>query len=108
MKKYIPVREDLRISSFYFHNTDFSKVILFFHGNGGNAFDSRKKFSSLSIPILIIHGEQDQIIPIKLSEELASLNLNAQLQVLPLAGHNDLVRSSGELYFASIEEYLKK
>jgi uncharacterized protein len=41
-------------------------------------------------PVLIVHGEQDEIIPIAHAERLQALRPDAELLRLPRAGHNDL------------------
>lgn len=47
----------------------------------------RKDARQISAPTLIIHGAQDQIVPVASSEEWARLIPNARLVILPNAGH---------------------
>ncbi len=42
---------------------------------------------TVKVPTLILHGHHDQVIPLSDSHHLASTMVNAQLQVLPNAGH---------------------
>lgn len=44
--------------------------------------------AKVKTPTLLLHGRQDQIIPVKDSELLASLMPNAKLQVVEEAGHS--------------------
>lgn len=53
-------------------------------------FDSRAKAPSIDVPVLIVHGDADQLIPIAMAEELARTFPRATLFVVPGAGHNDL------------------
>ncbi|MGZ3723784.1 MAG: alpha/beta fold hydrolase [Bdellovibrionales bacterium] len=41
----------------------------------------------IKIPTLILHGQHDEIIPLKDSQALAAAMPNAQLEILPDAGH---------------------
>jgi pimeloyl-ACP methyl ester carboxylesterase len=47
----------------------------------------RLNYAKLSMPALIVWGEQDTIIPLSAGEELASLLPNAHLEVLPNVNH---------------------
>lgn len=53
-------------------------------------FDNLKRIRNLDLPILIIHGAQDRVMPSSHSERLAEAAPRASLQILPQAGHNDL------------------
>jgi pimeloyl-ACP methyl ester carboxylesterase len=53
-------------------------------------FDSAAKAPQIHQPVLIVHGEQDDLIPIALGEELAKRFPKAQLVRVAGAGHNDL------------------
>jgi 3-oxoadipate enol-lactonase len=49
--------------------------------------DLTEEAAQVKTPTLILHGQHDQIIPLKDSEELASMMPNAKLEILPDAGH---------------------
>lgn len=49
--------------------------------------DLREEVRSVKIPLLILHGEHDQILPIQDSEELARLMPNARFEKIAGAGH---------------------
>ncbi|HSS20717.1 MAG TPA: alpha/beta hydrolase [Pyrinomonadaceae bacterium] len=72
-----------------------------------NRFDSAGKLSSVSCPVLIAHGEQDQTIP----PEQARALFNAarepkQLVMLPGTTHN-VVGSADDKYFETIAEFIR-
>lgn len=52
-----------------------------------NTFDIQDRISDISVPGVIIAGEQDQMIPLQFAEMLADQLQNAQLNVIPGAGH---------------------
>ena len=49
--------------------------------------DSRSKLAEIKIPVLIIHGEEDRIVNVKLAEELAGNIEFSRLHVFKNAGH---------------------
>jgi pimeloyl-ACP methyl ester carboxylesterase len=61
-------------------------------------FDSRARLRQVAAPALVIHGAEDQIIPIEAGEELANGIRGARLEVLEDAGHLLLAERPKELY----------
>ncbi|MEZ4224752.1 MAG: alpha/beta hydrolase [Polyangiaceae bacterium] len=45
------------------------------------------KFESIQLPVLVIHGEQDAIVPLAAAQHVAASLPNARLVVLPGVGH---------------------
>lgn len=69
-------------------------------------FDSLSKVPMLKMPILFIHGEKDEVIPVKMSEELlAAVQTPKRLLIVPEAGHNDVSEVGEKLYLDSIREF---
>jgi hypothetical protein len=72
-------------------------------------FLNKVKIRQVHKPTLIIHGEYDQIIPIREGEELYG-NSGAQdkrLLIIPGADHNDVMTVKQSLYFDTIEKFIK-
>ena len=67
-------------------------------------FGNDVKIKQVRIPTLIIHGEEDEIIPVTEGNALYALSGAGQKQALfvPGAGHNDLLERAGEDYMQSI------
>ena len=65
------------------------------------------KVSSITIPSLVIHGEQDTLAPVQQAVEMheALGSADKRLVVIPGAGHNDLLYRGLEDYFAAIREF---
>ncbi len=71
-------------------------------------FLNKVKIRQVHKPTLIIHGEYDQIIPIREGEELYR-NSGAQdkrLLIIPKADHNDVMMVKQSLYFDTIEKFI--
>ncbi|WP_264320424.1 alpha/beta hydrolase [Zarconia navalis] len=73
-------------------------------------FNSIEKVRSLSMPILFIHGQEDDVVPAYMSEELyAATSAPKQLHLIPNAGHNDVASVMGDKnYFDLIDRFLEQ
>ena len=60
-------------------------------------FPTAERAPSVVIPVLIIHGTDDEVIPFAMGEHLASVFPHARLRQVEHAGHNDLFESAPEL-----------
>jgi pimeloyl-ACP methyl ester carboxylesterase len=69
----------------------------------GKEFDviaPRARVGHVSVPLLLVHGEQDDIVPVEDSYELAELGSETELLVVPEGGHSDL--APFEPYFSEV------
>jgi len=70
-------------------------------------FRNESKVASLKMPIFILHGEADKVVPISHGKRLAELVGDGGLTFwVPGAGHNDLVSSMGLGYWKSIDRFV--
>lgn len=54
-------------------------------------YDSLSKIASVHMPLLLLHGEQDTVVPVKFGKKLfAAANEPKQAVYVPKAGHNDV------------------
>ncbi|WP_338052884.1 alpha/beta hydrolase [Pyxidicoccus trucidator] len=58
-------------------------------------FDTLSKAPDLKLPVLIIHGEQDELIPVEMGRRLGTRFPQATVQTVAGAGHNDVLERSG-------------
>ncbi|MBZ4396027.1 alpha/beta hydrolase [Myxococcus sp. AS-1-15] len=58
-------------------------------------FDTLSKARGLDLPVLIIHGEQDTLIPVEMGRQLGTRFPRATVVTVPDAGHNDVLERSG-------------
>ena len=73
-------------------------------------FGNKEKISRVTKPTLILHGAEDQLIPLAQAEKLmaASGARAKELQVIPGADHNSLILVGGPLYFQVIRRFIDK
>ncbi len=69
-----------------------------------------EKMASVSLPLLIMHAEEDRIIPVADAELLyrAALDPDRVLLRVPRAGHNDIQVQAGSAYFEHIGALLRR
>jgi len=54
-------------------------------------FDTLSKAASISMPVLILHGTEDEVVPFSMGERLAAAFPQARLVQIPGGQHNDLL-----------------
>ena len=74
-----------------------------------DGFDNAAKISRITIPTLIIHGQDDLLIPAADGQELyrRSGAERKQLVLVPGAGHNDLMLVGRDQYFRAIHTFVQ-
>lgn len=67
------------------------------------------KIRAISLPVLLIHGERDELVPIRAAIELDELlaETERELVVIPDAGHNDLLWRGQAQYFGAIAKFVE-
>ena len=68
----------------------------------------RAKAASISIPVLVIHGEVDTLAPLQNAKEMfeAFASDDKKMLTVPGAGHNDLLYKGLDEYFAAIRDFI--
>jgi len=70
-------------------------------------YDNLGKIGGLKVPVLIIHGEQDEIIPVNMSRRLFAAALEPkELYIIPGAHHNDTYLVGGAAYFQRLRAFI--
>jgi uncharacterized protein len=83
--------------------SSFSSVAAFASGFGAPAFLIRDKFDSVAAirsfkgPVLILHGDRDDIVPPHHAQAIAEAASNATLKFMP-CGHNDCPRPWADIH----------
>lgn len=72
--------------------------------------NNAKKMQTVSLPLLVIHGENDMLIPAAQGRALydAAPTAEKNLVIIPHAGHNDLIAQDSARYFGAIREFVLK
>jgi len=75
-----------------------------------NGFMNDEKMKKYRGPLLVIHAEQDHIIPFSQGKELLELcpSENKKLLPIPNANHNNILGVSPQLYFEEISRFIKE
>jgi fermentation-respiration switch protein FrsA (DUF1100 family) len=69
-------------------------------------YNNLEKVTRLSVPLLVIHGDQDGIVPFSMGERLfASAPEPKQFLLLEGAGHNDTYMVGGKQYLDALERF---
>jgi fermentation-respiration switch protein FrsA (DUF1100 family) len=72
-----------------------------------NHYDSISRIQQLDVPVLILHGDQDETVPISQGRKLyGAANQPKRFQVLEGAAHNDTFEVVPEQYWGAIEAFL--
>lgn len=73
----------------------------------GDHFDSRAKAPSLSLPVLIVHGDADEVVPYDMGKTLSTTFPHAKLVTVPGGHHNDLFVTHGQKLYDDIAAHAK-
>lgn len=73
----------------------------------GNPFNSIEKIKNVRSPILIIHGEKDEVLPIEMGRTLQA-NAQAYCRFIEIkdAGHDDIIYRDERSFYNYIKEFL--
>jgi fermentation-respiration switch protein FrsA (DUF1100 family) len=70
-------------------------------------YDNLGKIAQLQVPVLIIHGEEDEIIPVDMSRRLYAAAVEPKdLYIIPGAHHNDTYLIGGKPYFRRLRDFI--
>ena len=70
-------------------------------------YDSLSKIGGVSALLIILHGDQDEVVPIELGLRLyQAANEPKEFYTIIGAGHNDTYIAGGEEYFAELRRFL--
>ena len=69
-----------------------------------------RKLTEVDLPLLVIHGERDTILPVANGQALYDASPASQKRILrvPRAGHNDLLFYAPDEYFAAIADFIQE
>ena len=73
----------------------------------GDRFPNLKRIRKITTPLLVIHGENDEVIPFSHGEKVFAASPSATKEFLPIpsAGHNDLLDIAGDQIISAIAEF---
>lgn len=69
-------------------------------------FDTRSRLARVQAPVLVVHGDRDDIIAPRLGREVfEAANQPKRFYAIPAAGHNDILHAGGESYVQVLREF---
>ena len=72
-------------------------------------YETVKKLPELYVPLLIVHGDQDEVVPLEQAQRLLeAANPPKRLYTIHGAHHNDTYIVGGEAYFRTLDEFLRR
>lgn len=75
----------------------------------GHGFDNLALMGRIDCPVLFVHGDADQLIPITMGRRLAEqAGARGESLVLPGADHNDTYDSGGDAYVARVQAFITR
>ena len=70
-------------------------------------YDNLGKIGQVNVPVLVIHGSHDEIIPVDMGRRVfAAANSPKDLYIIPGAHHNDTYLVGGRTYFARLRAFI--
>ena len=70
-------------------------------------YDNLGKIDKLEVPLLIIHGSDDEFIPVEMARRLFSTAKEPkELYIIPGAHHNDTFAVGGRQYFERLRTFI--
>jgi len=78
-------RSDLAVDLMGWRNTDWRAMRSYRLALDG--FDLRRRLGEISVPVIVLHGSRDSILPVRLGRELAHRLPRGELRLVKGAGH---------------------
>ena len=70
-------------------------------------YDSLSKIESALSPVMVIHGDRDEMVPFEMAEKLfAAASEPKRFYPIPGASHNDTYVVGGEAYFEALRDFV--
>jgi hypothetical protein len=70
-------------------------------------YDTLSKAPRLELPVLIVHGARDDVVPVAMGRRLGTALGNARVEIVPEGGHNDLFDLPGRDLFGQIVAFAR-
>ncbi|HWP58925.1 MAG TPA: alpha/beta hydrolase [Candidatus Acidoferrales bacterium] len=72
-------------------------------------YDTLEKVRRIDVPVLVIHGDQDEIVPFRQGKEIFDAAPEPkEFYAIPGARHNDTYIVGGDAYFAAIKRFIER
>ena len=99
----------LILESAFTNSSDMAKMLapFLFDWRPKVPYDNLGKIDKVKVPVLIVHGSDDEIIPVAMGRRLfAAANSPKDLYIIPGAHHNDTYVVGGQTYFERLKAFI--
>jgi uncharacterized protein len=99
----------LILESAFTNSSDMAKILapFLFDWRAKVPYDNLGKIDKVKVPVLIVHGSEDEIIPVAMGRRLfAAANSPKDLYIIPGAHHNDTYVVGGAAYFERLKNFI--
>jgi fermentation-respiration switch protein FrsA (DUF1100 family) len=99
----------LILESAFTNSSDMAKMLapFLFDWRPKVPYDNLGKIAHVRVPVLIVHGADDEIIPVDMGRRLfAAANSPKDLYIIPGAHHNDTYVVGGREYFERLKAFI--
>lgn len=99
----------LILESAYTNSQDMARLYLpfFFDWRPRVPYDNIGKIGQIKVPLLVIHGEDDEIIPVDMGRRVfAAAPEPKKLYIIPRSHHNDTYLVGGQDYFQRLQAFI--
>ncbi len=99
----------LILESAFTNSSDMAKLFapFMFDWRPSVPYDNLGKIDNLKVPVLIVHGDEDEIIPVEMGRRLyAAAHEPKELYIIPGAHHNDTYLVGGKEYFEKLRNFI--
>ena len=99
----------LILESAFTNSSDMAKMLapFLFDWRPDVPYDNLGRINRVKVPVLIVHGADDEIIPVAMGRRLfAAANSPKDLYIIPGAHHNDTYDVGGKTYFERLRNFI--
>jgi fermentation-respiration switch protein FrsA (DUF1100 family) len=99
----------LILESAFTNSSDMAKMMapFLFDWRPKIPYDNLGKIDKVKVPVFVIHGSHDEIIPVEMGRRVAAAaNEPKELYIIPGAHHNDTYLVGGQTYFARLKAFI--
>jgi fermentation-respiration switch protein FrsA (DUF1100 family) len=99
----------LILESAFTNSSDMAKMMapFLFDWRPKVPYDNLGKIDKVKVPVLVIHGSHDEIIPVDMGRRVfAAANSPKDLYIIPGAHHNDTYVVGGQAYFQRLKAFI--
>ena len=72
-------------------------------------YDSKAKIKRVRCPVMVLHGDRDEVVPFEMGRELFDAANEPKLfYTIEGAGHNDTYLAGGEPYYVALKRFIER